>query len=543
MTAPETVDVLVVGAGFAGMRALHALRGQGMSVVVLEAGDDVGGVWYWNRYPGARCDVESYDYSYSFSEELEQEWRWNERFAAQPEILRYAQHVADHFGLRRDIVFGQQMTSATYDEQAARWTVTTHTGCVWDAQFLVMAVGNLSATKAPDIAGLDIFAGRVFHTARWPHEPVDLTGLRVGVIGTGSSGAQLIPIVAQQTAHLTVFQRSANFSIPACNGPVSDERDAEVKAAYAERRAIAQNSPSGLGFMPDRASAAAADPEERRARFEQAWAGAGFGFLFTYHDLLLDEASNATAAEFCREKIAAIVKDPRTRELLTPHGFPFGGKRPSVDSGYFETFNRDNVMLVDLRATPIRDVTPTSLRTTDAEYPLDVLILATGFDAFTGALLRPDITGRGGHSLREAWSTGPRTYLGLGVAGFPNLFVIAGPGSPSLLSNVLLSIEHHVDWLAVLLRTAVADGIVEIEATEEAQDRWVEHVNRRAQETLYPRAPSYYMGDDLPGKPRVFMPYSGGVRDYRRILEQVERDGYEGFALRRSLLGETVPVR
>ncbi|GLZ55319.1 NAD(P)/FAD-dependent oxidoreductase [Actinomycetospora sp. NBRC 106378] len=533
------VDMLVVGAGFAGLRTLHTFRERGLEVAVVEANDGLGGVWYVNRYPGARCDVESYDYSLSFSPELEQEWRWSERYATQPEILRYVDHVAERFDLRRDVHLSTRMTRAAYDEDAHRWTVTTEgaSAGTWSARYLVMATGQLSVTKQPQLEGQEDFRGRILHTGAWPHEEVDLSGQRVGVIGTGSSGTQLIPVLARQVERLTVFQRTPNFSIPANNAPLSDERDAEVKATYADRRERARWSPSGLGFKPNKQSAVAVSPEERRALYEEQWTTAGFGFLLAFYDLMLDEEANDTAADFIRAKIAEKVDDPATAERLMPRGYPFGAKRPPVDSGYFETFNRENVDLVDMRETPLDRITERGIRTTAEEIELDTIVFATGFDAMTGALLKPEIVGRGGRTLREHWNAGPRTYLGVGVSGFPNFFVIAGPGSPSLLSNVLLSIEAHVDWIAGLLDHAAEQGADEIEASEQAEARWVDHVNERAAATLYPRAASYYMGAEVPGKPRVFMPYVGGVRGYRRTLEQVVADGYEGFTFTGSLVG------
>ncbi|MBN9097566.1 MAG: NAD(P)/FAD-dependent oxidoreductase [Pseudonocardia sp.] len=527
MLTDMNVDVLVIGAGFAGLRTLHTMRELGLSVAVLEAGDGIGGVWNWNRYPGARCDVESYDYSFGFSDELQQEWRWSERYATQPEILRYIDHVVERFDLRRDVHLNRRMTRAEFD--GARWRVTTENGEHWSGQYLVMAVGNLSTTKAPEFPGQSSFTGRILHTAQWPHEGVDLDGQRVGIIGTGSSGMQMTPVVAKQAAHLTIFQRTPNFSIPASNAPIDDATDAEVKAHYAERREAARNSPSGLGFKPSRFSALEVTPEERRATYEAAWERMGFGFILAYYDLILDEAANDTASEFIREKIGAQVDDPEIREKLIPRGFPFGTKRPSVDSDYYPTFNRDNVTLVDVRTDPIERVTPTGIDTASGHHDLDVLVFATGFDAMTGSLLRPEIIGRDGRSLREHWVAGPQTYLGLFTHGFPNLFVIAGPGSPSLLSNVLLSIEQHVDWLAELLTHMREQGADLVEATAEAEAGWVAHVNERADATLYPRAKSYYMGDEIEGKPRVFMPYVGGVRGYRRILEKVVADGYDGL--------------
>ncbi len=501
-------------------------------MTVLEASDDLGGVWHCNRYPGARCDVESYDYSYMFSPELEQDWRWSERYATQPEVLRYAHHVAERFDLGRDIEFNTRISHAMFDEHGERWTVSSDDGREWSAQYLILAVGQLSTTKRSLIPGRDEFRGAIYHSAEWPHDPISFAGKRVGIIGTGSSGVQMTPVIAGQAEHVTVFQRSANFSIPAANAPISDDEDRAVKAGYRERRQKALHSPSGLGFVPNGASALDAAPEERQAVYEAAWNRLGFGFALAYKDILLDQASNDTPADFVRAKIAKQVEDPATRARLTPQGFPFGTKRPSADSNYFATFNRANVSLVDIKANPIEAITPDGLRTRDAAYPLDIIILATGFDAFSGSLLRPEISGRGGVKLSEKWASGPLTSLGLAVVGFPNMFVIVGPGSsPSLLSNVILSIEQQVDWLSALLHHVRENDVTTIETTLAAENDWVEHVNARAQETLYPKAASYYMGAEIDGKPKVFMPYSGGVRDYRRILEKVAADGYSGFTL------------
>ncbi len=526
------VDAVVIGAGFAGLRALHTLRSMGMSVAVLEAADEVGGVWQFNRYPGARCDVESFDYSYRFSPELEQEWRWTERYATQPEILRYINHVVDRFDLRRNIAFNAQVTRAAYDDNRALWDIEAQDGRRWQAGKLILAMGQLSAPKDTVYPGQETFGGRIIYSAKWPKEDVDLAGKRVAIIGTGSSGVQMTPVIAEIASHLSVFQRTANFSIPAANAPLSDEEDRTVKASYHERREAARNSPSGLGFVPDMRSATDVPEEERHAAYAAAWNRLGFGFALTFKDILLDERSNDTASEFIRAKIAEQVEDPAVLEKLTPKGFPFGTRRPSVDSGYFPTFNRANVDLVDISETPIEAITPQGIRTSAAEIPFDVIIYATGFDAFTGSLLKPEIVGRGGLTLREKWSAGPVSYLGIGVHGFPNMFIIVGPGSPSLLSNVLLSSEEQIDWLAALFEFARSRGVTEIEVTAEAERDWVAHVNERAQETLYPKTPSYYLGAEMPGKPKVFMPYSGGVRGYRRILEKTAAKGYEGFKLR-----------
>lgn len=533
-TVPSRVDVVVVGAGFAGLRALHTFRSAGRSVAVLEAGEGIGGVWYWNRYPGARCDIESYDYSYSFSKDLEQDWRWTQRYARQPEILRYIEHVADRFDLRKDVHLQQRVVNCIWDEERELWSVSTESGGRWEANFVVWAVGNLSSTKQPDLPGVDEFGGRVLHTAQWPHEPVDVSGLRVGVIGTGSSGMQSIPLLAKDAAHLTVFQRTPNYSVPAVHWEITDEQDAEVKAGYSDRRQRIMESPSGLGFRPRKESALDVPEEERLAAFEEAWNGAGFGFALTFRDLLTDLDANATVAEFVRGKIAGLVDDPETRELLTPRDYPFGTKRPVVDNGYFETFNRDNVTLVDIAADSLARVTATGLETVGgAHHDLDVLVFATGFDALTGSLLRPNIVGRNGLTLRDKWSAGPVSYLGIGVHGFPNMFVLAGPGSPALLINVLVGIELHVDWLADLMTTMDDKGAPVVEVEAAAESDWVKHVNERASQTLYPLARSYYMGDEVPGKPRVFMMYAGGLRNYRRILVDTARDDYAGFELTR----------
>jgi cation diffusion facilitator CzcD-associated flavoprotein CzcO len=525
------IDVLVIGAGFAGLRALHGCREMGLSTSVVEAGDGIGGVWYYNQYPGARCDVESFDYSYRFSPELEQEWRWSERYATQPEILKYINHVADRFDLRRDVYLNTRVVRAEYDAGAMRWIVDCEDGRQWNAGRLILAMGQLSAPKQTTYPGQETFAGRIIYSAQWPKDKIDFTGKRVAIIGTGSSGVQMTPVIARQAAQLTVFQRTANYSIPAANAPVSDAEDRMVKTDYRARREAARNSPSGLGFVPDPRSAIDVSAEEREAAYSAAWNRLGFGFALTFRDILLNQQSNDTASDFIRRRIAEQVEDPDIRDLLTPGDFPFGTRRPSVDSGYFATFNRPNVKLVDISTAPITAFTPDGIQTTDAEYPFDIIIYATGFDAFTGSLLKPDIIGRDGVQLRDKWSAGPMSFLGLAVQSFPNMFIIVGPGSPSLLSNVLLSSEEQIDWLTALFEHCRQNAIAEVEASAEAEQDWVEHVNARAQETLYVKTPSYYMGAEMPGKPQVFMPYSGGVRGYRRILEKTAASGYEGFTL------------
>jgi cyclohexanone monooxygenase len=528
----EAYDVVVVGAGFAGMYMLHRLRGLGFSVRVYEQGGGVGGTWYWNRYPGARCDVESMQYSYSFSEELQQEWDWSERYAPQGEILKYANHVADRFDLRRDIQFNTGVERAVFDEAGNLWSVTTSDGKAVSAQFVVLATGCLSNARTPDIKGLDGFKGPVYHTGNWPHEGVDFTGLRVGVIGTGSSAIQSIPLIAEQAKHLTVFQRTANFSIPARNALLTAEERESFRRNYPEiRRFAREEARNGIyAEQPDR-GALDDGAEARRAKFEARWQRGGLTFMYVYNNLGLDKAANDTAAEFVRGKIAEIVKDEATAKLLQPDSYPIGTKRICIDTDYFATFNRPNVSLVDIKSEPIEEITPSAVRAGGKDYEIDALVLATGFDAMTGSVARIDIRGRGGQTLNQKWAEGPKTYLGLMSAGFPNLFIITGPGSPSVLSNMIVSIEQHVDWIADCLVHMRERGWRTMEAGREAEEKWVAHVNEVAQGTLYPQANSWYMGANIPGKPRIFMPYIGGVGVYRQICNDVAAKGYEGFVM------------
>ena len=527
------LDVAVVGAGFAGMYLLHKLRGLGFTVRVYETGDGVGGTWYWNRYPGARVDVESQEYSYSFSEELEDEWQWSERYATQPELLRYANHVADRFDLRRDIQFETRVTAVHYDEAANGWTVTTDRGDTVSARFCVMATGCLSAIKEPDFPGHETFRGRSYQTSRWPPEGVDFTGLTVGLIGTGSSAIQSIPLIAEQAKHLTVFQRTPNYSVPAHNGPLDPDAIAAWKAERAENRRRQRASHGGfLSSDPNPQSALEVGAETRRRTFEARWARGGFAIGGAFSDLASHPEANATAAAFVAGKIREIVKDPHTADILTPKTYPFATKRLCVDTGYWAAFNRPNVSLVDAAATPIEAITPTGLRTTERAYDFDAIVYAIGFDAMTGPLLRIDIRGRGGIALGDVWAEGPKSYLGLMVAGFPNLFTVTGPGSPSVLSNMIVSIEQHVDWIADCLTHLKDRRLGVIEATAPAQEAWVAHVNEAAAATLFLQANSWYLGANIPGKPRVFMPYVGGVGPYRERCDEIAANGYEGFALR-----------
>ncbi|MEU8611739.1 NAD(P)/FAD-dependent oxidoreductase [Actinoplanes sp. NPDC048791] len=528
---PRSVDAVVVGAGFSGMYLLHQLREQGLSVVVFEAGTDVGGTWYWNRYPGARVDVESLAYSYSFSPDLEQEYQWEERYPTQPEILKYARHVADRFDLRRDIVFRTRVTAATWEEEAGTWLVRTEHGDAVSARFFVMATGCLSASKMPEIPGLESFKGATYHTAHWPHEGVDFDGKRVALIGTGSSGVQSIPVIAEQAADLTVFQRTPAYSLPARNRPLRPDEIAERKASYRAYRQAQRESAAGIPVTVPTKSALEVSDAERDAIYEAAWeSGSLVNLLSTFTDLATDQAANDTAKRWIHRKIHEVVKDSEVADDLCPD-YPVGTKRPCLDTGYYETYNRPDVHLVNLRRTPLVEITEKGVRTAEREYEADIIVYATGFDAMTGALTNVDIRGRDGVSLKETWQAGPRTYLGLGSAGFPNMFMITGPGSPSVLSNMVVSIEQHVDWVAGVIRHLDAEGLRTIEATPQAQDDWVAHVNEIAGYTLYPKANSWYMGANVPGKPRVFMPYAGGVGAYRKRCDEVAAKGYEGFAL------------
>ena len=521
------VDAIVVGAGFGGMYQLYKLRELGLNVQGFEAGAGVGGTWYWNRYPGARCDIPSLFYSYTWSEELQSEWRWTEKYAAQPEILRYANHVADKFVLRPLIAFNTRVLTATFDEAANLWRVTTDRGDTMAARYLVMASGCLSTPRKPPIPGVDDFAGPTYHTGAWPHEGVDFSGQRVAVIGTGSSGIQSIPQIAAQADQVTVFQRTPNFSIPARNTPLTDADLEAFKAMYPQY--IAMIKGPGMGFGGGSAELPIPDDEAQRKRYEELWAIGGAGFLAAWGNLLTSIEVNDRAASFVRGKIAETVGDPTVAEALSPYDHPLGTKRICVDTGYYETYNRQNVTLVNLRQTPIEAIEAHAVRTSAATYEVDALVFATGFDAMTGALLAIDIKGAGGADFRAAWAEGPKAYLGLAVAGFPNLFLITGPGSPSVLSNMINSIEQHVEWISDCLAYMREHGFVRIAADPTAQEDWVAHVAGVADKTLFPRAASWYMGANIPGKPRVFMPYIGP--GYRKTCNEVAAEGYRGFTL------------
>ena len=525
----STVDAVVVGAGFAGLYMLHRLREAGFSVQGFEIGEDVGGTWYWNRYPGARCDVESIDYSFSFDPDLEQEWNWTERFATQPEIRRYLQHVADRFALRPLIQFNTRVEASRWSEDIKRWRVRTDAGEIVEARFLILATGSLSAAKVPDIPGVDSFAGDLLHTASWPEDGYDFTGKRVGVIGTGSSGIQAVPLIAQQAGHLTVFQRTPSFTVPARNAKLTDDYVADVKRRYREHRAAVRGTAPGVIWETKGQPALAVSEEEREAAYEAAWQRGGPGFPATFTDLIIDAQSNRTAADFIRSKIRQLVNETETAASLCPQDYPIGSKRIAVDTDYYATFNRPNVTLTDLRKDPLVEIVPNGVHTASGLVEIDTLVLATGFDAMTGSFLRIDVRNAEGRSLADKWSAGPRTYLGLMSEGFPNFFIIAGPGSPSVLNDMVLSIEQHVEWVAdcvVALREA---GQERIEPTAEAEDNWVQRLNVAASKTLYISGNSWYLGANVPGKPRVFMPYIGGVASYRRICDRVVDNNYSGF--------------
>jgi cation diffusion facilitator CzcD-associated flavoprotein CzcO len=525
------VDAVVIGAGFAGLYALHRLRSDGLTVRLFEAADGVGGVWYWNRYPGARCDVESVDYSYSFDDRLQQDWDWSEKYATQPEILSYLNHVADRYNLRSDITFSTRVTDAMLDEDALRWEIRTDTGEVVSARFVVIAVGPLSNANIPSIDGMDSFGGEVHHTAHWPHDGVDFGGQRVGVIGTGSSGIQVIPCITGQARELYVFQRSPNFSIPAGNTALTDDVRRAQKAGYPERRRLSMASGGGSPHQPHSRSTLEVSEQERAAAYETRWQLGGVLFSKTFPDQLLDVNANNTARSFWEQKIRAVVDDPLIADWLIPTDHPIGTKRICTDDNYFQTFNRDNVTLVNLRETPIERMDSAGVTTSIAHYDLDALVLATGFDAMTGSVSKLNVVGRSGETLRTAWAAGPVTYLGLGVPGFPNLFNISGPGSPSVLANMALHSELHVDWIADAIGYLGAHGAAALEATRSAAAQWTEECTHRAADGLMLRANSWYLGANVAGKPRVFMPFVGGFGVYGQIIADVAAAGYKGFDL------------
>ena len=539
MTSEETsdttgLDVVIVGAGVSGVYALHHLRELGYRVRVYEQGGDVGGTWYWNRYPGCRCDIESLEYSFSFDDKLQQEWRWPERYGTQPEILRYVNHVVERYALRKDIVFNCSITSATFNDDKNEWVLRTRDGQRVTSRFCIMATGNLSTPRVPEYNGLNDFKGKWYHTGQWPHDGVDFTSMRVGVIGTGSSGVQSIPIIAQQASHLDVFQRTPQFTLPARNGKMDERKEATHKANYRALREAAYDTPFGIaGYPPPTQSALDVSPEERQASYEEKWAeGGSISFLYTYKDLLVNKAANDTAADFVRDKIRHIVKDPKVAEKLIPYDHPIGTKRLILDSGYFETYNRDNVNLVDIRESPIDRFTSNGLRTTDGNhYELDAMVFATGFDAMTGALRNIELDNGSGLTIQEKWANGPRCFMGLAMAGFPNLFMITGPQSPSVKTQMILAGQQHTEWIGEFLNYMQRNGFTRFNVDEQAEDSWILHNNDVADSTLYPLANSWYVGANIPGKPRVFMPYVGGFDRYKKACDELAQNGYPGLQL------------
>ena len=546
----ERYDVVIVGAGFAGMYGLHKFRSQGLSVKVFEAGSDVGGTWYWNRYPGARCDVPSIEYSFGFSEELEQEWDWPEVFSAQPDILRYANHVADRFNLRKDIQFESRVTEVLFLEESGDWRISVGETYQCHAKFCVMATGCLSVPNTPEIEGADQFRGQVLHTGRWPKEEVDLSGKRVGVIGTGSSGVQAIPELAKMSGHLYVYQRSPVYTVPANRKAMREEVQQEFRKNYREIRRLQQHNFGGVSNFrltesvrrpqADRANrkdAASAMPAKILGLSEEARkqliAEQGLGVLLSFADVYSDLEANEVANRLFREEIAQIVDDQNVAAGLLPNDYGLGCKRQVLDRDYYETFNRSDVTLVNLKETPLERITPNGIKTSDAEQELDVLIYATGFDAMTGALLKSNVVGKNGVALQDKWQFGPAAYLGLQISGFPNLFMVTGPGSPSVLCNMLVAIEQHINWISDCISHMEGNGLSQIEPTEQAEEQWVVQVNQVAEGTMYtaPSCNSWYLGANIPGKPRIFMPYVGGYPQYKARCDEVVANGYEGFSL------------
>ncbi len=528
----KEVDAVILGAGFAGLYMLHQLKSKGFSTIVYETGDGVGGVWYWNRYPGARCDIESIYYNYTFSKELYEEWTWTSRFPEQEEILQYLNYVADRLKLRANIQFNTRVKAAHFDEEQSKWLVHLNDGHQVLAKYFITGIGCLSAANVPKFQGLDQFSGKWYHTGHWPHERVDFTDKRVGIIGTGSSGIQAIPVIAKEAKHLTVFQRTPQYTIPARNHPYDEDFIRETKGNFESLKHAMRNSVSGTPFAYNRLSAIEDSDHHRQEVFEEAWAQGGFAFASTYNDLLTNEQSNEKAAAFIRSKIRETVQDPTVAEKLCPK-YMYGTKRQVLDSDYFETYNRDNVLLVDVKESPILKITETGVQTASDHFELDIIIFATGYDGMTGPLFKIDIRGRNGVTLKDKWENGAsvHTYLGLATACFPNLFMITGPESPSVLVNMPIAIEQHVEWIAQCIDYLREHDIDVMETNVEAEQAWSKHCREIANETLYVKGDSWYTGANIAEKPRSFLIYLGGFDYYTKRCQAVAQNNYEGFQL------------
>lgn len=526
---PTRLDVVIVGAGFGGMYAVYKFREMGLKIQGFEAGGDVGGVWYWNRYPGARVDLPSIDYSFSFSPEIEQEWTWSEQFAAQPELLRYINFVAERLDLRRHIQFNTRVKSAVWDEARELWTVTTERGDVYEATYCIMATGPLSVPKDPEIPGLARYQGRLLRAARWPHEPVRFAGQRVGVIGTGSTGIQIVQEVGKEAGELFVFQRTPSFTMPMRNEELTPDYVAEVKRHYAGIRESARNSAVG-GTRPQSTRAFfSVTPNQRRQLLEDAWKNGGLAMLGTYADLLTNPEANEHVAEFVRGKIDEVVQDPVTAEKLKPRDYPIFARRPCLDSSYYETYNRPNVHLIDCLTDPILEITEKGVRTQAGEVELDVLILATGYDGLTGALLAFDVVGRQGLTVNEKWKDGARSHLGLMMEGFPNLFMTTGPNGPAALANIIRISENDVDWIAAAITHMAQHGLTAMEPTAEAEQRWMDIVFALSQRSLLLKAKTWYVGANVKDKPQGLTLFTGGFAKYREHCHAAAQDGYRSF--------------
>ena len=528
MNNNKVLDTVIVGAGFAGMYCLHKQISDGFNAEIFEKADDVGGTWYWNKYPGARCDIESMDYSYSFSEELQQEWNWKEKYGTQPELLKYARFVSKKFNLREKINFKTTIIKANFINK--KWKIETDNNIIIECKYLVLATGNLSTPNTPKIKGISNFKGKIYHTGAWPKEMPVFENRKVGVIGTGSSGVQSIPIISETAKKLFVFQRTANFSLPARHHKLPEDKRENYKKDYKKYRDLAKNSSFGIAkYQPPSKSAFDVSDDERNDIYERAWQEGGQAMLFAFTDLLINKEANKTAADFVRSKIMKIVRNKETAEKLCPNDHPIGTKRLCLDSNYFETYNKENVSLIDISNHPIQEITDNGLITNNIEYLFDDLVFATGFDAMTGAVNAIEILNEKNISLKSIWSNGPKTYLGIMVSEFPNLFMITGPQSPGVKSQMILSIEQHVDFIHNLLIHKKNNKYYQVNANKSKQEEWVNHNNEVANATLYPLAHSWYNGDNIAGKTRNFMPYVGGVANYKNICDEKIKNNYEGF--------------